>query len=91
MQMTKTDQTDAVLQRAAMLAFMYYPEIHVAEPDYVLANDIDFCMELLDDLDDEARDRLRDLIGRAIIDPTEYRTGLFATLADLADSEVDNE
>jgi hypothetical protein len=82
--MVDRDNVDAVLQRVALLSFLYYPEIQVDEPDYELASDIGFCMEPLADLDEPIRDQLRNLIGRAIIDPSEYREQIFAVLSELA-------
>lgn len=85
--MTDRGDVDDALQRVSMLAFLYYPQIHVDEPDYQLSDDIDFCLEPLDGLADDQRDELRLLIGRAIIDPSEYREDVFAALTELVDPE----
>ncbi len=75
---------DAALQRVSLLSFLYYPEIHVDEPDYSLSDDIDFCTEPLNELHGADLDELRQLIGRAIIDPSEYREEVFEALTALA-------
>lgn len=85
--MTDRGNVDDTLQRVSMLAFLYYPEIPVDEPEYQLSGDVDFCLEPLDGLDEEQRDELRLLIGRAIIDPSKYREDVFAALTELVDPE----
>lgn len=82
--MVDHELVDAALQRVSLLAFLYYPEIHVDEPNYSLSDDVDFCMEPLNALDDTDLAELRQLTGRAIIDPSEYREEVFAALTALA-------
>lgn len=82
--MIDRELVDAALQRVSLLAFLYYPEVHVDEPDYSLSDDVDFCMEPLAELAADSRDALRDLLSRAIIDPSEYRADVFAALTELA-------
>ena len=82
--MIDRDHVDAALQRVSLLAFLYYPEVHVDEPDYSLSDDVDFCMEPLAELTGDERNSLRDLLGRAIIDPSEYREEVFIALTELA-------
>lgn len=81
--MTTRENKDAAMQRVALLSFLYYPEVHVNEPDYSLNDDIDFCLEPLTELDTGQRDELRRLIGQAIIDPSAYREEVFAALTAL--------
>jgi hypothetical protein len=86
---TNRERVDEALQRVALLSFLYYPEVHVDEPGYTLSSDVDFCMEALGELGEGPT--VRDLIGRAIIDPTGYREELFATLNELAGPEPDDQ
>lgn len=79
----KRENTDAALQRVALLAFLYYPEVHIHEADYSLSEDIEFCLEPLGELDAGQREELRQLLGQAIIDPSEYREDVFAALTAL--------
>jgi hypothetical protein len=84
--MTAQDQIDVALQRTAIAAFIYYPQIHVDQPDYRLDEDLAWCVEPLDDLDPATLTAVREIIGRAIVEPTEYREELFAILSGLADA-----
>ena len=81
--MLDRDLADAALQRVSLLSFLYYPEIQVDEPSYSLSSDVDFCMESLVELGEQQRDELRQLIGRAIIDPSEYREEVFVMLTEM--------
>lgn len=82
--MITRDNADDTLQRVGLVSLMYYPEIHVDEPDYELTNDIDWCAEPLAGLPGRQRDSLRELIGRTIVDPTAHRSALFGELLRLA-------
>lgn len=82
--MTAQDQIDIALQRTAIAAFIYYPQIHIDLPDYRLEEDIAWCVEPLGDLDAAALTSVRESVGRAIVEPSEYREELFATLSRLA-------
>lgn len=77
------EQTDVVFQRVGLLAFLYYPQVHVDEPGYSLTEDIAFCLEPLLDLNSDQTNEFRHLIGKTIIDPSEYRESLFHALTEL--------
>lgn len=79
---------DVVNQRVAFFAFLYYPEVHINEPDYSLTDDVAFCLEPLTELTASQRDELRHLIAQAIIDPTAYREAVFAAVTDLSMSDT---
>lgn len=70
----KLDDADALLQRVGTIAIMYYRALPADSPEYQLNDDIDWC---LDDLaPDDVTAELRDLIGRAVVDPTTHREAL---------------
>ena len=83
--MIDSELADVALQRVSLLAFLYYPEIHVDEPEYSLNEDLDFCMEPLAELGEEDRKDVRQLFGRAIIDPSAYREEVFMRLTELTE------
>ncbi|TYL50431.1 hypothetical protein [Agromyces mariniharenae] len=89
--MSTQDQIDVALQRTAIAAFIYYPQIHVDQPDYRLDEDVAWCVEPLGDLEGAALGSVRDAVGRAIVDPSEFREELFAALSDLADPDATAE
>ena len=89
--MTAQDQIDVALQRTAIASFIYYPQIHVDQPDYRLDEDLAWCVDPLDDLDPAALGAVREIIGRAIVEPTEYREELFSILSGLADADTPAE
>ncbi len=89
--MSTQDQIDTALQRTAIAAFIYYRQIHVDQPDYRLDEDVDWCVEPLGDLEGDALASVRESVGRAIVDPSEYREELFAALSDLADPDATAE
>ena len=89
--MTAQDQIDIALQRTAIAAFIYYPQIHVDQPDYRLEEDLAWCVEPLGELDPAALTAVRETVGRAIVEPTEYREELFAILSGLADADTPAE
>jgi len=72
----KLEDADALLQRVGTIAIMYYRALPADSPEYQLNDDIDWC---LDDLAaDDVTAELRDLIGRAVVDPTSHREALTA-------------
>ena len=89
--MTAQDQIDVALQRTAIAALIYYPQIHVDQPDYRLDEDLAWCVEPLGELDAVALGAVREIVGRAIVEPTEYREELFAILSGLADADTPAE
>lgn len=82
------ETTDVVFGRVSIVSFLYYPEVHVNEPDYSLTEDVVFCLEPLTDLTTEQRDELRYLVGQVIIDPTRYREALVAAVLELTMSDT---
>ena len=89
--MTPQDQIDVALQRTAIAAFIYYPQIHVDQPDYRLDEDLAWCVEPLGELDPAALTAVREIVGRAIVEPTEYREEFFSILSGLADADTPAE
>lgn len=87
--MPTTDDVNGVLQRVGMIALFYYPEVHLDDPEYNLRGDIDWCIETLEDVSEADLGPIRDVVGRAIIDPTSVRQELFVTLVELAPREAD--
>lgn len=81
--LTRDDVQDT-MQRVALAALMYYPEVHVDEPDYQISGDIDWCIEPLEELASSQRTELREVIGYTITNPTEHRQTLFRMLTELA-------
>ena len=77
------DRVDDTLQRVGLAALIYYPELHVDEPEYAVADDVDWCLEPLNCLPAGQLESLRDVVGRTIVDPTAHRAGLFAALRAL--------
>lgn len=88
--MPTTDDVNDVLQRVGMIALFYYPEVHLDDPDYNLRGDIEWCTEPLIDLDGEQLAAVRDVVGRAIIDPTSTRQELFVSLVELDSRGTDS-
>lgn len=78
---------DDALQRVSLTALMYYPEIHVDEPDYTIDGDVDWCLEPLTDLTTEQRESLRAAAGLVITNPTAHRFAFFQEMLALAPAE----
>lgn len=91
MTIIKRADADAVLQRVALLSFLYYPEVQLHEPDYSLSDDIEFCLEPVGKLDEAQREELHQLFGQAIINPSEYRVEVFAVLDGLVTEGSDEK
>ena len=79
---TKED-VDDVLQRVAIAALAYYPDVATDEPGYQLADDVTWCLEPLTGLEQQHTERLELLIGQTITDPTQYRQDLFGAVLEL--------
>lgn len=77
------DVADEIIQRAGVLAVMYYPEIHADDPDYTLSSDVAWILEPAAGLPQHDRDQLQELLSRVIIDPTGYREELTDTVYGL--------
>jgi len=78
------EQFDDLLSRAALAALFYYPEIVVDDEDYRIQNDIDYCMEPVAGIADDADERLRLAVGRMIANPTAHRAELVALVIEMA-------
>lgn len=87
--MIEQDKVDDALQRVALAAFIYYPEVHLENPDYRVDHDVDWCMRPLTELSTDARARLSALIGRAIVDPSAHRQEAFTALTLLSAPQAD--
>ncbi|ALJ21447.1 hypothetical protein [Microbacterium sp. No. 7] len=82
--MIDRDSVDDALQRVALAAFIYYPDVRLDEPSYDIGRDVAWCLQPLADLPREERERFGDLVGWAITDPTAHRQETIAALSALA-------
>lgn len=81
--MPAQDDIDDMLQRVAMAAIAYYPEVATDEPGYRLEADVAWCLSVLPDLAPAALTQLQEVVGQAITDPTRYRQALFGAVLEL--------
>ena len=81
--MPTQEDIDDLLQRVAIAALAYYPEVHTDEPKYQLDDDTRWCLGPLAGLDSEPLARLHTLIGLTITDPTQHRQDLFGAVLEL--------
>ncbi|GAT74056.1 hypothetical protein MHM582_2557 [Microbacterium sp. HM58-2] len=72
----KLEEADLLLQKVGTIGIMYYPDMSVDSPGYRLDDDIAWCVDGLPD--NVATAELRELIGKAIVDPTAHREALTA-------------
>lgn len=70
------DAADEIVQKAGILSMLYYPEIHADDPEYSLAADVTWALQDVEDLGDDDRAVLTDIISRVVIDPTGNREAL---------------
>lgn len=77
------EDIDDVLQRVAMTALGYYPQIHIDEPEYLLGDEVRWCLEPLGTLPPDDGATLEHLVGETIIDPTAHREQMFGELLSL--------
>jgi hypothetical protein len=80
---------DDLLSRAALAALFYYPEIVIDDECYRIQNDVDYCMEPIFGLAQDADARLRLTVGRTIADPTANRAELIALVIELAPPPIE--
>ncbi|WP_243073680.1 hypothetical protein [Microbacterium sp. SS28] len=78
------EQFDELLQRTALAALFYYPEIAVDDGDYNLQNDIEYCLAPVTALHSEDLDELRAAVGRVITNPSAHRAELIELVIELA-------
>jgi len=78
------EQFDDLLSRTALAALFYYPEVAIDGDGYDLKKDIAYCMEPVTGLPDEDADRLRDAVGRVIVNPSAHRSELLDIVIELA-------
>ncbi|MGX5695108.1 hypothetical protein ACWKWP_02820 [Agromyces soli] len=78
------EQFDDLLGRTALASLFYLPEVTVEDGAYRLQDDVEYCLQPVEGLPATDRERLRESIGRAIADPTAYRSDLLALVAELA-------
>ncbi|WP_137843369.1 hypothetical protein [Microbacterium sp. 2FI] len=83
-------QFDDLLHRAALAALFYYPEVVLQDGDFDLQKDIDYCMEPVAGLADEDATRVRDVVGRVIVNPTAHRAELLEIVIELAPDTADD-
>ncbi len=87
--MIEQDKVDEAVQRVALAAFIYYPDLHREEPDYHVEHDVEWCLQHLGETAPDARRSLRELIGRAIVDPSAHRQEAFTALTALSGAHVE--
>lgn len=85
--MVEQDRVDDTLQRVGLAALIYYPELHVDEPEYAVADDAEWCLEPLNGLPAGQLESLRDTVARTIVDPTAHRSALFTALRALVPAD----
>ena len=83
------EQFDDLLNRTALAALFYYPEIAVDDESYRIQDDVDYCMEPIFGLAEEIDARLRLAVGRTISDPTAHRADLLAMVIELAPPPIE--
>lgn len=74
------EQAGQVLTRVGALMVMYDADMQAFDPDFDLPSEIDWCLESLTGEDPAELARLRELCGRAILDPTGHRRPFCAAL-----------
>lgn len=84
--MIDRSHTEALLDRVAFAALTYYPDRTSDEPGYTVEEDVAYCLAPLQPLPGAWGDDLRELVGRTITDPTQYRQRLVQQLERLADA-----
>jgi hypothetical protein len=75
---------DETLQRVALAALAYYPEVDLDEPSDALGNDVEWCLEPLAAASIDALNQLRVTVAATIADPTTHRQDLFGAMVALA-------
>lgn len=86
--MITEDDVRAVIERVGVAVVLYYPEIHVDDAEYDLMTQARWCLEPIDDdLNDEARTALQELVARTMIDPSKHREEMFSVLMELQPAE----
>lgn len=74
------EQAGELITRVGALMMMYDPDLQAFDPDFDLAAEIDWCFENLTDLAPEELAWLRELCGRAVLDPTGHRRAFCGAL-----------
>ena len=77
---------EAVLDRVAFAAIIYYPTKATTEPGYSIEEDVAHCIAPLRPADDAILRELRDLIAQTISDPTGHRQRLVQRLHELTET-----
>ncbi|KQM83643.1 hypothetical protein [Agromyces sp. Leaf222] len=78
------EQFDDLLGRTALAALFYLPEVTVTDGAYRIQDDVEYCLQAVDELDPDESDHLREAITQTITDPTGYRSALLALVIELA-------
>lgn len=71
---------EAVIFRAALVAFTWYPDKHRDEPGYTLDEDLDWCKESLAALPLDTQDELIEEILMLVTDPNRNRQSFIRTV-----------
>jgi hypothetical protein len=78
------ERFDELLQRTALAALFYYPEIGVDDTDYNLENDIEYCIEPVIAMDAADLAKLRAVVGHVISNPSAHRAELIELVIEFA-------
>ncbi len=76
---------EAAIFRTAFAAFAYYPAKPLDEPGYTVDEDLDWCLEPLGALPDEARGSVRGWMREVVTNPNADRQAFMRSLRGLAD------
>lgn len=77
---------EAAIFRAAFAAFAYYPAKPLDEPGYTVDEDLDWCLEPLGALPDEARGSVRGWMREVVTNPNADRQAFMRSLRGFADT-----
>lgn len=75
---------EALIFRAAVIAFTFYPDKHLDEPGYTIDEDLEWCAELVAELPSETQQELLEELRILVIDPAMNRQGFIKRVLGLA-------
>ena len=76
---------EAVIFRAALVAFTYYPDKHLDEPGWTIDEDLAWCAESMAALPAETQQELRQELRMLVTDSTRDRQEFIKFVLSLAD------
>ena len=78
------ERFDELLQRTALAALFYFPEIAVDDIEYNLEKDIEYCLQPVMDLHAGDLAKLRTVVGHVISNPSAHRAELIELVIEFA-------